>query len=245
MDISVKDYLLTQPGFPRVSPTDPYYLEVAVALSHAWQAWGGLGELSEAVRRQVVLATVCYFQDIVADAGLWRTFTRLHNERHGQPLPHYGRSDDYIDYELNVDDLRYLIWYIIAGEHAPEPGLEPDDADIARLAEVLHAVLDERYTEAPVAPDWQMLSAVDIDNPAEAQEAYRLAYWMFWRSYLMRPTSLAATRHAMPEAQAIIARYAGEDASPALADLNDTLMVSRPAGPLSLTIGQWIEEIIR
>ena len=109
MKISVKDFMERQPNHPKVAETDQYYLWIALRLAKLWDESPWLRTLDDSVRRDVVLAVTGYFQDVVADAGLWRSFTRLHDERHGTPLPHYGRGEDYIDYELNREDVRYVI----------------------------------------------------------------------------------------------------------------------------------------
>ena len=199
--------------------------------------------MDDSIRRDVVLAVTGYFQDVVADAGLWRSFTRLHDERHGTPLPHYGRGEDYIDYELNRDDVRYVIWWTIAGE-AGNGTLDPHDAELEALAMAFHMLLDEEYEKAPVPRQWCVANEVDLDNPLDAQRIYDFAYWLYWRSFLLRPSSQAVMERAMPEAHAIIARAGESDARPLLQDLNERLMSTEPAGPIPLTTAQWLHLII-
>ena len=191
----------------------------------------------------MVLAVTGYYQDVVADSGLWRSFTRLHNLRHGSPLPHYGRGEDYIDYELNRDDVRYVIWWTIAGEVGPD-ALDPHDAELEALALAFHMLLDEEYEQAPVPRQWCVASEVDLDNPLDAQRIYDYAYWLYWRSFLLRPSSRAVMERAMPEAHAIIARAGKSDARPLLLELNERLMASEPAGPIPLSTAQWLRLII-
>ena len=243
MKIEVKEYMQLQPSYPKVKDTDKYYLLVALHMCKAWDESGILTTLNEGLRKRVVLAITGYYQDIVADAGLWRTFTKLHNEQYGSPLPHYDCSE-YIDYELNVQDVRYLIWYILSED---DGCYTPDamDEQIETLATLLYNVLDLDYAKAPAAEDYSYLWDIDVDSPDERQETYDLAHWLYWRSYMMMPSARKASDSVMDEAQALIAQHGDRGAVPMLHDLNDRLMATREAymGPISMPLAQWMRYI--
>lgn len=245
MDIQVREFMKLQPGYPQVSDTDKYYYVIAVHVGRAWDRCGALVDIVDRVRERVVLAIIGYYQDIVADAGLWRTFTKLHREQHGTPLPHYTLGDDYIDYELNVDDLRYLIWYTLACSAEVDHALSPHDEELLLLARAVHEVLDFDYEHAPAPVELTMLTGVDLNDEAEARGVYDLAHWFYWRSYLMQCNAAAATQEVMPEAQAIIAKHGEHGAAPLLHDLNDRIMATRNAefGPISMPLAQWLKHI--
>ena len=232
-----------QPNNPKVAVTDQYYLWIALRLAKLWDESPWLRGLDDDVRRDVVLAVTGYFQDVVADGGVWRSFSRLHDNRHGSPMPHYGRSEDYVDYELNKDDVRFVMWWTIAGETGSE-ALDPHDAALEALAMAFHMLLDEEYEQAPVPRQFCIAAEVDLDNPQDAQRIYDYAYWLYWRSFLLRPSSLAVMERAMPQAHAIIERAGESDARPLLLELNERLMSSEPAGPIPLTTAQWLRLII-
>ena len=239
----MKDYMGRQPNNPKVVETDQFYLWIALRLAKVWDESPWLRELDDAVRRDVVLAVTGYYQDVVADGGIWRSFSRLNDIRHGTPLPHYGRSEDYVDYELNLSDVRYVIWWTIAGEQGSDV-LDPHDKELEALAMAFHKLLDEEYEQAPVPRQFCIASEVDLDNPEDAQHIYDYAYWLYWRSFLLRPSSQAVMERAMPEAHAIIAQAGDSDSRPLLLELNERLMASEPAGPIPLTTAQWLKLII-
>lgn len=243
MNISVKDYMERQPGNPKVAETDQFYLWIALRLAKLWDESPWLRGLEDDARRDVVLAVTGYFQDVVADAGLWRSFTRLHSGRHGSPVPHYRCSESYIEYELNLEDVRYVMWWTIAGEQGADV-LDPNDAELEALATAFFLLLDEEYEKAPVPRQFCIASEVDLDNPQDAQRIYDYAYWLYWRSFLLRPSSQAVMERAMPEAHAIIARTGEGDARPLLQELNERLMSTHPAGPIPLTTAQWLKLIV-
>ena len=243
MEITVKDYMERQPGSPKVAETDQFYLWIALRLAKLWDESPWLRGLDDDMRRDVVLAVTGYYQDVVADGGLWRSFTRLHNDRHGSPMPHYGRSEDYIDYELNLDDVRYVIWWTITGEDG-NAVLDPFDPGLAALATAFHLVLEEEYEAAPVPRQFCIAGEVDLNDPNDAQRIYDYAYWLYWRSFLLRPSSQAVMERAMPRAHAIIARAGESDARPLLQELNEQLMSTEPAGPIPLITAQWLRLIV-
>lgn len=243
MEITVKDYMERQPGNPKVAETDQFYLWIALRLARLWDESPWLRTLDDDVRRDVVLAVTGYYQDVVADGGLWRSFTMLHDKRHGTPVPHYGRARDYVDYELNRDDVRFVIWWTVNGgkDHV---ALDPHDAGLEALATAFHMVLDQEYEQAPVPRQFCIANEVDLDNPDDARHIYDYAYWLYWRSFLLRPSSAAVMQRAMPQAHAIIAQAGDRDARPMLQELNEHLMSSEPAGPIPLTTAQWLHLII-
>ena len=243
MEISVKDYMERQPRNPKVEETDQFYLWIALRLAKLWDESPWLRGLDDEVRRDVVLAVTGYYQDVVADGGLWRSVTRMHNARNGNPVPHYDVGDDYVDFELNVEDVRYVMWWTIAGETGSD-ALDPHDRELEALAMAFHKLLDEEYEEAPVPRQFCIAAEVDLDNPLDAQRIYDYAYWLYWRSFLLRPSSQAVMERAMPEAHAIIARVGEADARPLLYDLNERLMSTEPAGPIPLTTAQWLHLIL-
>jgi len=243
MEIRVKDYMERQPGAPQVAETDQFYLWIALRLAKLWDEAPWLHGLDDDVRRDVVLAVTGYYQDVVADGGLWRSFSRMHMERHGSPVPHYGRREDYVDYELNQDDVRYVMWWTIAGERGGDV-LDPQDAELNALSLAFYKLLDEEYEQAPVPRQFCIASEVDLDNPEDAQRIYDYAYWLYWRSFLLRPSSQAVMERAMPEAHAIIERAGESDARPLLQELNERLMYSEPAGPIPMRIAQWLRLIV-
>ena len=243
MEISVKDFMERQPNHPKVAETDQFYLWIALRLAKLWDESPWLRQLDDSVRRDVVLAVTGYYQDVVADGGVWRSFTRLHRNRYGVPLPNYHCGEDYIDYELNLNDVRFVMWWTIVGE-AGDIACDPQDSQLEALATAFHMLLDKEYEQAPVPRQFCIASEVDLDDPADARRIYDYAYWLYWRSFLFRPSSQAIMNRAMPEAQAIIARAGDSDARPLLQDLNERLMYTEPVGPIALTTAQWLRLII-
>ena len=113
MDISVKDYMMMQPNYPKVADSDKYYLQMTLRLADTFDRSGLFAHIDESTRRNVVLAVIGYYQDVVSDCGIWRSFITVHKHFYGNPLPFYAPNDEYCESELNRDDIRFIIWYIL------------------------------------------------------------------------------------------------------------------------------------
>ena len=240
MEISAKKFMRMQPYAHKVTEVEEYYLHLAGKLAKEWDKIGALPFLSDAQREAVVLAVVGYFQDIVTDAGIWRSFTMMHRHLYGKSIPFYPHTDAYTIDELNLDDLRFMIWYAIEGQHYHNFNISPLHEDIERLAERFFEMLDEVYEHAPEARTYNLKIGVDPDDANDANSIFELSSWLFYHCYFLKHAAKIAIANAQIEAHEILQKE-GEKAAEKIQDLLDRLMLSQPCGPLALPIGQWVE----
>ena len=237
--------MLKQPNYPEVAESDKYYIILANRLAKLLTNSRLLINEPEQVRKDVILAAVGYFQDIIADAGVWRSFCTVCKEYYGTPLPLYLIPDDYIESELNEVDLRFVIWYVIEMSRNEQGSLSPFDPAIERTAHLIFNVFDAEYDDAPIPVELQMAFDVDLNDESEAQRIYDLSYWLFWDCWFLRPAAREALSRAAAEAHRIIKENPREeDARPLLAELNRNVMVESVTGPLALPIGEWLRLIV-
>ncbi|MGM9869992.1 MAG: DUF3843 family protein [Sodaliphilus sp.] len=240
MEISAKKFMRMQPYARKVTEVEEYYLRLAIRLAKEWNKMGALPHLSDAQREAVVLAVVGYFQDVVTDAGIWRSFTMMHRHLYGKSIPFYPRTDSYTDDELNLDDLRFIIWYAIEGQHYHNFNISPFHGDIERLARRFFEILDEVYEHAPEARAYNLKIGVDPEDPADANSIFELSSWLFYHCYFLKHAGKIAIAKAQIEAREMLKKE-GENAAEKIQDLLDRLMLSQPCGPLALPIGQWVQ----
>ena len=229
-----------QPYARKVTEAEEYYLRLAIRLAKEWDKMGALPHLSDAQREAVVLAVVGYFQDVVTDAGIWRSFTMMHRHLYGKSIPFYPRTDTYTDDELNLDDLRFMIWYTIEGLHYHNFNISPLDEDIERLARRFFEMLDDVYAHAPEARAYNLKIGVDPEDPADANSIFELSSWLFYHCYFMKHAGKIAIANAQIEAREMLQKE-GDQAAEKIQDLLDRVMLSQPCGPLALPIGQWVQ----
>ncbi len=235
MNITQQQFLVNQPSFPAITSTDDFYRNVAERLLTAAIDAGYVKRWPEAVLRGAALVTVGYLQDVVVDAGVWRGFInenrRLYN---GRTLPFYFVSDDYIDYELNPEDVRFMVWYSLAMLYEHTRTLSPLDSDVEKIADAWFAIMENCYDDAPVPEDFHLSHELEVHDPEESERVARLAHWLYLHCWLLRPANaltMAEVAEDLPE---------GEEGRKELAVRLDKAMNEYPTGPLALYLREWL-----
>ena len=238
MDFKYDDIKRMLPNPNEEQTTDDYYLTLANYLGKLWHQTGLLPELDDEIRKRVVLDAVAYFQDVVADAGIWRSFVKMCRHLYNRPVPFYDEPDDYCDAELNLIDIQFVIWYSLESRLGFQGLVSPLDTHILRLASQFFKLFDFLYDDAPEAEDFKGLHELDLSSPEQVRDIFATAGWLFWNSYLMRPVS----KHA----------YEPEISDDDELSLEETLTdenrlhitFQQPTGPLALLADDWLRLII-
>lgn len=239
MEITFKDFIITQPTFPKVSETDPYFVDVANRLLRNIENTSLFKEMPGALAKKIALTLTDYLQDIVADAGVWRSFIVANRELYGFTLPFYEVSDSYIDFELNKEDVRFLVWYVIAMLWEEKRLLFPLDMDLLELADKCHEILDICYEDAPVPDHFNISRGLEFKEPEDRPQIYSLGNWLFLHSYLMTPAFALSMREMASEI--------GPEDPDFGAKLNKRLeeaMMNDTTGPLALFTPEWVYLIL-
>lgn len=70
-----------------------------------------LGDMDDGLVKAVALNLTLYFEDVLADAGIWRSFTDRMHELYGKYLPFYQIDEaEYLRDEPNLPDVMFIIW---------------------------------------------------------------------------------------------------------------------------------------
>lgn len=243
--ITSLEYMRMQPGYPEQYASDKFYYGLSQELLMKVASTRLAKHYGPEVVKETVLSTVCYYQDVVSDVGLWRTMCTIHKHWYGKWLPIYDLGEEYVESELNLTDIRLLIWYLLECKSVERGIISPFDEEIMELAEVLHSPLEEYYDFAPESEGFSFIREMEIYNPEHAQQVYDFSYWLFWNSYLLRPAAVEVMRHSLEEGRKIAQRYENrDDAREELLEYNHTIMKESPTGPLSLHTKDWLLAIV-
>lgn len=188
---------------------------------------------------RAVLAVTGYFQDVVADCGVWRSFINECRRLYGRTLPFYDVAEDYVDFELNREDLRFLLWYTLSMYFEPLRVCNPLDSCFDKGAELLYDILDGLYDEAPVPEAFTRWREIELGVPEEADSVLDMGNWLFMHCYLMTP----AYALTLSEIVSAVDMKDGDN----VAELQQRLeksMSEDPTGPLALYLGEWLHLII-
>ncbi len=235
--ISEQQFLLRQPCFPQKTATDKYYFRLTNRLADICRKENLLPGWPESVVGRAILGAVGYFQDILTDSGIFRSFTEWHNRMYGKWLPFYEVGDDYIPHELNLEDVRFLLWYTLAMNFEERRQWDPLDPEILKAAEVIHHELNRLYDDpdTPIPEDYHISRGLEIGNPEEADDVFRFGNWLFMHCYLMTPAFALTLTEMMqnPELKG------GADIEK-LKEALENAMMEEPTGPLAFYLIEWL-----
>ena len=148
--IYIKQWLSLKPqGYS--GRTDLYYLKIANKLR------ASLGEIELIMLSQFLededinelcCFLTCYFEDVISEVNIWGAFKSEYAKLYDKKLPFYVLDDDYIDEEINTEDLAFLTWYYINALQE-EMFLSPFNQVLFDIAELAMSIFDEEYEYAP------------------------------------------------------------------------------------------------
>ena len=85
------------------SSSDQEYTDFANRLVKAMRANSESADWSNDYLRTIAIKVTMYFEDLVSEVGLWKTFVNKHQQLYGKPLPFYDVDPDYsADYPIPV-----------------------------------------------------------------------------------------------------------------------------------------------
>ncbi len=111
--VYIDDWMEFKP-YDKHSSTDLYYMKIANEVQLAIQSSEYIDQLYDYFDEEDIVNLSCfltsYFEDIISETNVWNSFVSLHNKKYNKLLPFYDTSD-YIENEINVQDIRLLFWY--------------------------------------------------------------------------------------------------------------------------------------
>ena len=239
MDIDIKDFIFRQPSFPKEVVTDKYYLAVANKLMAIFKKSALAQVVPESVGKRMSIGLTGYFQDIIADAGIWRSFTDANRKLYGFAVPFHFAGEEYVDYELNREDVRFMVWYFVAMSYEDMRDIYPHDARIIELADNWFAYLDSIYEDSPEPEDFNIARGLEFKDPEDQEAIYHLGQWLFLHCYLMTPAFAMTLSEIMSDPELM----SGEDITKLHSRMEQSMMED-PTGPLALYIIEWLRLII-
>lgn len=235
MKITLQDFLISQPNCPKVSSTDYFYVDLANKLYNLISETGFAESMPEALVRKVALSLTDYMQDIISDAGLWRSFITANRQLYGYTVPFFETSDSYIDFELNREDVRFLVWYVISMLWEEKRFIYPYNENLLEIADKSFEMLDKIYDEAPLPEDYNISRGLSFKDIEDRDKIVRLGNWIFLHSYLMTPAFATSMRDLASDISAD-----DPDFSLKLSKRLEESMLNDTTGPLALFTPEWV-----
>lgn len=237
--ISREEFLMWQPSYPEVAESDPYYYEVANRLL---EKIGGtrLGTtVPGAVSKRMALCLTGYLQDIISDAGIWRSFVEANRKLYGWSVPFHPIPEHYIDFELNAEDINFLVWYSLAMGYEEKRDIYPHSEEILEAGKECFSYLESIYEESPMPEKYNISRGLDFYDDDDRGEIYRFGQWLYMHCYLLTPALAMTLGEIMQDPE-----LRDPDSITLLHDRLEKSMMEDPTGPLALFVPEWIYLIL-
>lgn len=152
----------------------------------------------------ISLKSAAYFEDVVSGLGLFAGFRKMHGKMFGKKLPFLTLSNSYLDNEINLEDLQFLIWMIMqesANEYEDIRFLSAENPDIMPLASMIMDILEQEYETAPENETLHYwLHEHTYDDFFQLRDILK---WLHYKSYL----SLNYPNYAIERSQQELKKY--------------------------------------
>lgn len=231
--LNFESFLIGQPRCPEETSTDRYYFNLANRLIEIAERDSRVSSLHSALIERAALCVIGYFQDMIADAGLWHGFSDECRRLYGTPVPFYSVSEDYIDYELNREDIGFVVWYAVA-MYSDDRRIYPFSPELVTLADDWYEELENVYEKSPMPEGYHLAHELDVYAEEDQEMILRLGSWLYLHSWLLRPAFALTANQIMSE---MMSQGKGnEEIAIAIQDA----VKKEPTGPLALFIGEWV-----
>lgn len=180
--ITIKDIRRGHP-FMVTSSTYTDYVRIANKVDDMLRSEPFCAELTnEEVKRMAIKLTL-YFEDVVSEIGLWRSFVHLHKSLYCRTLPFYYAGMDYNEDEPNIHDIQYLLWDATLDDEYAETLVNPENEALAHAARTVYAYFMEIFEDTPINDDLYDFfhEARFTDNFYDVRQVLK---WYFFDCYL-------------------------------------------------------------
>lgn len=179
--ICAKDIAERHPYNTRTQ-SDGDYAAVGNKIIKRFQQYEFMDIGSEDVR-EIALRLTLYFEDVVSDLGIWRSFTSWCYEHYGRYIPFYQVDDvEYYQDEPHVQDCRLIIWYAFS-DIIPNGAHYPFNKLLLTLSTEAFAVMEEEFEKVAINEELKafLQGAVFTEDFHKQREMLR---WVFSGCYL-------------------------------------------------------------
>ena len=237
--ILLEDWQEIKP-YGKTSSSDLYYLEICNGIQDQLYEKNFVLPLRDFIREEGIslfcIFLTSYLEDIISGSEVWNSFVKKHKEIYGKPLPFYETEGDYVEGEVNLQDVKFLVWYFINSVNK-NILLNPHDVFVQNLAESIVGILETEYEYAPendlLRKTYQITEAENYYN------VRKLLDQNLTKTYLFFPdTGFAILRQ---EAEII---QKGRNVETALNDHRDNFVHEARTSLLALSAKEWAELIL-
>lgn len=124
----------------------------------------------------------CYFEDVISQTNIWNAFKVMYKEIYNKRLPFYSLDEEYIDDEINFEDIAFLTWYFL-NTIQKDKFISPYNDFILDIAASTIQIFEDEFEYAPENKKLKKLYAFDETDIDFYQTRYFLQL-VYFESYL-------------------------------------------------------------
>lgn len=238
--IILNEWLEIHP-YGKTVASDKYYVEIANNILSIWETSKVPFTIPENLMKRISMYVAAYFEDVISDFGLWKTFIFKHKFLYGKWLPFYTQEEEYFEDEINLSDIKFILWYSIqelAGK-ATHKIFPPFMKGLDILSEYIYKYLDTQFEKAPINESIEKLFGKEsiCDNFYELKN---ILNWFFCHSYLMEPSTQAKIMQNQHFVNEQFKNATPEQKNMFMYGIMQDTIFTYPCGPLALKINDWL-----
>lgn len=233
-----KDWLSYHP-YRQTDEVDLYYTRLANRLCECLGSAINDPSIEEIDRQFMAIHLAAWFEDVISQTGIWQAFTAKCKEMYGAYLPFYPIGEDYLPDEINVEDVRFLLWHNIQFLREEGKIVNPENPGIEKTALMVYGILSEEYETAPENERLQdFLWRSNIVEPT-FEQYLKILEWFHYGCYF----NIANMEQYFDESDSIIDErtdLSEEEQQVVINGVYKTLMLRGRRNLLSLTSPEWL-----
>lgn len=232
-------------SMPLKCGSDKYYADLASRLKTAMLMLPlPLDNVPKDLLDEAAMVCAAYFEDLVSGIGVWDAIRTLHRAKYGVWLPFYDCThDDYLLDNINLEDLKFLIWQAWCRTGMPDDMIySPLAESVELMAELAYDLLNEEYETAPEST--RVADTVArIFRHDDFLAVRSLAEWLVFRNPLTR--NRYAYDNAMSQAENMGENNYLNDVDKAFYYVTSQGACRWATGPEGLRAGEYLSEMAR
>lgn len=137
--------MVARKPYKQTDEVDVYYAGLATKIANIVAEGSGMDHESVKICGMLLAE---WFEDIISNIGIWRTFNATCVKRYGTKVPFHDTTE-YYDGEPNVCDIAFLLWHFMQLINPRSTFINPENPYLLATAEHLCTLLDKEYETAP------------------------------------------------------------------------------------------------
>lgn len=133
--------------------------------------------------RIVTMSIAGWFEDVISQNGIWQTFTTECEKTYGRRLPFYDTGNSYYPDEINIEDVKFLLWHNLQSVTRTQRLINPKSPVLALTAEFIYHMLEDEYETAPENERLHEFIYGAVSEEESCQHYVSVASWFHYKSF--------------------------------------------------------------